>query len=472
MRQELTAEDFATGESLKSAGILDGFPTFQTAHMGEKIRCSAEAECFRVSEERVISMNFLSVLRAVSLMLVLLTTVCYFYQFAYLILPLLRKRRPHNQTRLHRYAILIAARNEEAVIGQLLDSIRDQDYPADLITTYVVADNCTDRTAEIARAHGALVFTRFNREKVGKGYAIHDLLEKISENGGLDRYDAFLIFDADNVLLPDYIRQINRVCSDGYEAFCGYRNTKNFGANWLSSAYGVWYLHDSTHLNQSRMLLGTSCAVTGTGFGFTRELLERMGGWNFFTLTEDIEFSTWCATRGVRIGYCHDAILFDEQPTSFRQSWRQRTRWTQGGLQVSVRYAGDLLRGLFRGGRTTYASFETATLSMWGYGMSTLCFGVTLLVTFLSGRWLGLAQAVAASVAGTYLSLLAMGAWTMATEWRRVRASRGEKIRAVFAFPLFMITFIPIALTAVFRKFQWQPIAHTAVISARELQGQ
>lgn len=423
--------------------------------------------------ERKEAMKILSVLRLISVFLAALTTVCYFYQVVYLFVPLVRRRRLPQQQKSTRYAILIAARNEQAVIAQLLDSIAQQDYPADRITTYVVADNCTDRTAEIARAHGATVYTRFNQERVGKGYALHDLLEWIdTQDGqnGLDRFDAFLIFDADNVLMPDYISQINRVCSADYPAFCGYRNTKNFGANWLSSAYGVWYLHDSTHLNRSRMALGTSCAVTGTGFGFTRKLLRDMGGWNFFTLTEDIEFSTWCATRGIRIGYCHDAILFDEQPTSMRQSWRQRTRWTQGGLQVSMRYAGDLIKGLFRGGRTSYASFETATLSLWGYGMSSLCFGVTLLVTFLSSRWLGLAAALLLSLVGTYLSMLAMGGWTMATEWDRVRATPAEKIRSVFAFPLFMMTFVPIALTAVFRKFQWQPITHTPAASVQELQ--
>lgn len=417
-------------------------------------------------------MDFLPVLQMLSGFLILLTSVCYFYQIVYLVLPLLPFRRGHKKAKPTRYAILISARNEEAVIGNLLDSIRDQDYPSHLRTTYVVADNCTDRTAEIARAHGAVVFERFNKEKVGKGYALNYLLSRISEEGGLDRYDAFLIFDADNVLLPDYITQINQVRSDGYEAFCGYRNTKNFGANWLSSAYGVWYLHDSTHLNQSRMMLGTSCAVNGTGFGFTRELLEKVGGWNFFTLTEDIEFSTVCATQGIRIGYCHDAIVFDEQPTSFRQSWRQRTRWTQGGLQVAFRYTGQLFRGLFKGGRTTYASFETATLSMWGYGMGTLCFGLTLLVTFLNYRWMGVFQALLLSLVGTYFSMFWMGAWTMLTEWKRVRATTAQKIGSIFAFPLFMITFIPISLTAMFRKFQWTPIAHTAAISAKELQRQ
>ena len=415
-------------------------------------------------------MNLLSVLRSLSYALVVLTTVCYFYQIVYLILPLIKKQRPLESKERRRYAILIAARNEEAVLPYLLESIRQQDYPAELLTTFVVADNCTDQTAEVACSGGARVFCRFNKKEIGKGYALNFLLQQIDSNEGLDIYDAFLIFDADNLLMPDYVTQINKVCCNGYDAFCGYRNSKNFGANWISQGYALWYLHDSCHLNQSRMLLGTTCAVNGTGFGFTRQLLERMGGWNFFTLTEDIEFSTWCATQGIRIGYCRDAMVFDEQPENFIQSWRQRTRWTQGGIQVSFRYAPDLLKGLFRGSRTAYASFETATLSLWGYGMGVICCGMTLLVTFLAERWLGLGKAISLGIAGSYCSMFLIGGLTLITEWHRIRATTGKKIQSLFTFPLFMMTFIPIALTAVFRKFQWQPITHTVAISTGELQ--
>ena len=414
-------------------------------------------------------MNLYAVFEALSTFLVVLTSICYFYQIIYLIIPLILRDKPHGPAKRTRYAVLIAARNEEAVLPHLLRSIAAQDYPSDLIRTFVVADNCTDRTAALAKAEGATVFERFNDRRIGKGYALNYLLSRMDETVGLDSFDAFLIFDADNLLEPDYITQINRVCSDGYDAFCGYRNSKNFGSNWLSAGYGLWYLHDSTHLNRSRMRLGTPCAVNGTGFGFTRELLRRTGGWNFFTLTEDIEFSTWCATRGVRIGYCHDAILYDEQPTSLAVSIRQRTRWVQGGLQVSVRYAGDLLRGLFRGGVITYASFETLTLSLWGYGMGILSAGSVLMAAYLTGRWLGLAQALLAAMAGAYVSFFLVGTLTLATEHRRIRAGLRGKLLALVGFPLFMLTYAPITLTAPFRRFQWQPIRHTVAIAAEEL---
>jgi len=413
--------------------------------------------------------DFLLILRFIVWTLTLIVTVSYLYQLVYLFLPMIIKPRPHKPTRLLRYGVLIAARNEEKVLPHLLDSLRNQDYPAELFQVFVIADNCTDQTAKVAAEGGARVYTRFSKTQIGKGYALNYLLGLMEASGELQQYDAFLIFDADNLLEPDYIRAINCTCSDGFEAFCGYRNTKNFTDSWLSSGCGLLYLHESTHLNRSRMLIGSCCAVNGTGFGFTRQLLEKLGGWNFFTLTEDVEFSVWCATHGIRIGYCHDAVLYDEQTVSFPQSWRQRTRWVQGGMQVSVRYARDLLRGLFKGGRTSYASFETATLTMWGYGTAAVSCALSLLLTLIELRWLGLFQTVVLTFAGTYLSMLLIGILTLALEWHRIRGTTAQKLRSLLTFPFFMMTFIPIALAAPFQKFQWLPIHHTVAVSAASM---
>ena len=406
----------------------------------------------------------IELLRIISRVLAALVFICYLYQIVYLFVPFFKKGAPHGGAVMNRYAVLIAARNEEKVLPYLLESIAGQDYPGELVDVYVAADNCTDGTARIAREHGAVVFERFNTGQVGKGYALSFLLEGIKRAGALDKYDAFLVFDADNLLRPDYISQINRTCSDGYEAFCGYRNSKNFADNWISSGYALWFIHDSVHLNQSRMLLGTTCAVSGTGFGFRRSLLDRCGGWRFFTLTEDIEFDTWCATHGVRIGFCREAMLYDEQPTSFRRSWRQRTRWVQGGIQVSFRYSRDLLRGIFRGGRVGYASFETATLSLWGYGVSALASGLAMACVFLTQRWPGVFFTFCAALLGMYVSMLLVGALTLLGEWDNINGSTEKKVLGLFSFPLFMLSFIPIAVSAVFRKFSWPPIEHTVAV--------
>ncbi len=412
------------------------------------------------------------VFQIITAVMAAILSIIFFYQVAYLFVPILvrKKRSKRGTAQEHSYAILIAARNEEKVIGHLLDSIRSQKYPADKITAFVVADNCTDATAEIARQAGAVVYERFNKQQVGKGYALNHLLSKIDEDYGWDSFDAYMIFDADNVLMPDYIRQMNRLCDDGFQAFTGYRNTKNFGSSWISAGHGIWYLHDSCHLSQSRMRLGLACAVTGTGFGFTKELLKEMGGWNYFTLTEDIEFSTWCCVRGIRIGYCHDAILFDEQPVKLTQSWRQRTRWAQGGIQVTFRYTKDYGKGLKKGGWIGWSTFEAITLSLWGLGFGFLSAVMGLVTGILSAGVIGGVVGTLVGTGGTFLSMMAMAAWTMFTERKRIYATTWQKIKGLFSFPLYVLTWLPISVLSVFRKFEWVPIEHTEAISVDALE--
>lgn len=399
----------------------------------------------------------------------LILGICYAYQTLYLFLPLIHRRPVSDTTHLHRYAILIAARNEEVVLPHLLASIRMQDYPAELIRVFVVADNCTDRTARVAAEGGALVFTRTNTRQIGKGYALHYLLEQVEQTCGWDSFDAFLVFDADNVLSPDYITQINKICAAGYDVFCGYRNSKNFGTNWVSAGHALWFLHDSCHMNASRMALGLPCTVTGTGFGFTRNLLETYGGWNFFTLTEDIEFSFRCITDGVSMGYCHDAVLFDEQPESLRQSWRQRTRWVQGGVQASVRYGWALLKGLFRGGRKGYACLEAASLSLWGYGAGVLCGILSLITAALLYGFPGVLRALAGMLLWGYGFSFLMGAMTVLMAGKRIRARKRQKLMSLFAFPLYTLSYALIGITALFRKFSWPPITHKVAACVKDL---
>lgn len=399
----------------------------------------------------------------------LLLGLCYAYQLLYLFLPLLYKKPLPAQAEPRRYAILIAARNEEAVLPHLLRSIQQQNYPPEYIRVFVVADNCTDRTAQVAQREGAVVFVRYSTKRVGKGYALNYLLDQIDLTCGWDAFDAFLVFDADNVLHPDYIRQINRLCSAGYDAFCGYRNSKNFGTNLISAGNALWFLHDSEHLNASRMALGLPCTVTGTGFGFTSALLKRFGGWHFFTLTEDIEFSFRCITEGVTVGYCQEAIVYDEQPKALLVSWRQRTRWVQGGIQVSVRYGKALAKGFLRGGRKGYSCLEAATLSLWGFGTGVLCGILALLAAALQSGFPGALQWFLGTLLYGYCFSFLIGAMTLIMAWRRIRATLLQKLLSLIAFPLYTLSYAPIAVTALFRKFHWPPIEHSVAVSADEL---
>ena len=419
-----------------------------------------------------MTMELVDVLRWLNFSIALLFTLCYVYQFFYLAVPLVKRDKPHRPVTYHRFAVLISARNEEAVLGHLLDSIRAQDYPSDLITTFVVADNCTDATAQVARAHGAVVYERFNRSQVGKGYALDFLLQRIHRDYG-SCFDGFFVFDADNLLQPDYITQMNRTFSDGYSIVTSYRNSKNFGSNWISAGYGLWFLREAEFLNHARSLLGTSCAVSGTGFLFHRNVLTGLGGWRFYLLTEDIEFTIASILSGYRVGYCKDAVLFDEQPVTFRQSWRQRLRWAKGYLQVFRAYGLQLVKGIFREGG--FACFDMTMAIMPAIALTVLGMAGNLTAAVLcsvSGQSLMPAiLSVAEMLANTYLLLLFLGGITTATQWKQIHTSTAKKLLYTLTFPLFMMTYIPISFAALFQRVEWKPIEHTHAMTLAELEG-
>ena len=118
----------------------------------------------------------MDIILVVNIVIAILFTCCYAYQLFFLIVPFAKRQEPHKPEQLHRFAVLICARNEREVIPDLLQSLRDQTYDRRLFTVFVMADNCTDDTAEVARREGAVVYTRQDAVRVGKGYALEQLL--------------------------------------------------------------------------------------------------------------------------------------------------------------------------------------------------------------------------------------------------------------------------------------------------------
>lgn len=391
--------------------------------------------------------------------------ICYSYQFFYIPTSLFRKRLPSGKEKLHRIAVLIAARNEEAVIGNLLDSIKAQSYPMGFVEVFVVADNCSDFTAETAEKHGATVFRRHDTAHIGKGYALQFLLEHIRGS-----FDAYLVLDADNVLDVNFIREINRTFSEGYPIVTCYRNSKNFGDNWISAGYALWFLREARYLNAARMAIGSSCAVSGTGFLFSHEILKQCGGWNFFLLTEDIEFTIHNVTHGIRVGYAAGAVLYDEQPVKFRQSWVQRMRWSRGYLQVFRRYSKSLIRGIFRG---SFSCFDMTMNIMPAAVLTAICTVMNLgaaVAAFVTGGSLGaLGASLLQTLLGLYATVFFLGAVTTVTEWKQIHCPGWKKILYAFTFPIFMMTYIPICIASVFVDPGWKPICHTRALAVGQI---
>ena len=213
-------------------------------------------------------------------------TIFYCYQGIYVIIALLGKKKKKNYNTeaktLHKYAFIIAARNENAVIGNLIDSIKNQNYPSELIDVIVVADNCTDNTAEISRQHGAIVYERFNNILIGKGYAMDYVFNKIcEERGDYTCYDGYFVFDADNIIDVNYVREMNKVFDSGYKVVTSYRNSKNYDTNWITAGYSLWFIREAKYLNNPRMMIKTSCAVSGTGYLVDSSIIKKNHGWKF-----------------------------------------------------------------------------------------------------------------------------------------------------------------------------------------------
>lgn len=238
------------------------------------------------------------------------------------------------------FAVIVCAHNEEQVIGQLVENLQLLKYPNQLYDVFVVADNCKDKTAKIARAKGAFVYERFNEALRGKGYAMEWIFAKLFS---LERkYDAVIVFDADNLVHPNFLLEMNSRLCKGEKVIQGYLDAKNPNDTWISGTFAIsfWLVNHIWHL--AKYQLGLSSVLGGTGMCISTDILYRFG-WGATCLTEDMEFTMKVLLNGTRTTWAHDAIVYDEKPLSFRQSWKQRKRWAQGHFDVAARYIPKLI---------------------------------------------------------------------------------------------------------------------------------
>ena len=277
--------------------------------------------------------------------LVWIITIYWLYQLMVSICSLVKlKDKPIIEEKNNKFMAIIPAHNEEIVVGNLIASLQKQNYPKDLYDIYVIADNCTDNTAEVARKAGAIVYERFDEEHKTKGYALDWFLkQKIEENAP---YDAFCIFDADNIVDVDFLKNMNKKLCQGEEVVQGYRDIKNPTDSWVSAGYAIFYWTMNRFYHLARYNLGLSPLINGTGFMVKFDLVKPTNGFDTVTLTEDIEFSLKTIISGKKLGWATDAIVYDEQPVGFKQSWSQRSRWTVGHIQCLKEYTNPLAAGV------------------------------------------------------------------------------------------------------------------------------
>jgi cellulose synthase/poly-beta-1,6-N-acetylglucosamine synthase-like glycosyltransferase len=257
----------------------------------------------------------------------------------------------------------------------------------------------------------------------------------------------------------------------GYRVVTAYRDSKNYADNWLSASYALWWLREARYLNGARAMLGLSANVSGTGFAIRGDLLEELGSWSYFTLTEDVEFTFAMIARGERIGYTPYAILYDEQPTVFKQSWDQRMRWIKGYFQAYARYGGKLLQRVFT--RHSFSCYDMLvnTLSGTVLTLGTLVFYAGAMLSHaIQGVPIYEPLLYFGEFFGTcYTTLFIIGIITIRTERDRIYAPMAKVIRYAFAFPMFLITLLPMLVCVPFDKKTWPQIVHTRTVDIDEV---
>ena len=266
-------------------------------------------------------------------------TIFWIYQLIISVFSLLKfKDKPLIDERNHKFLTIIPAHNEEAVVGNLINSLKEQEYPQELYDIYVIADNCTDKTEKIAKTLGVNVFVRNEDDpkKKTKGAALKVFLEKMLSDPKMD-YDAFCVFDADNIVDKKFLYAMNKHISQGEDVVQGYRDIKNPTDSWITAGYAIFYWTMNRFYHLARYNAGLSPLINGTGFMVKFDCI-RETGWDTNTLTEDIEFSLKRIIMGKKLGWATDAICYDEQPVKFKPSWSQRSRWTVGHIQCLKEY--------------------------------------------------------------------------------------------------------------------------------------
>ncbi len=397
--------------------------------------------------------------------LIWIITVYWLYQLVVSFCSLIKlKDKPLKINKDHKFMAVIPAHNEEAVVGNLVESLKAQNYPKDKYDIYVIADNCTDDTAKVAKEAGAIVLKRFDDLHRTKGFALDWFLkQKIEEDAD---YDAFCVFDADNIVDKDFLKNMNKKLCQGEEVVQGYRDIKNPTDSWISSGYAIfyWMMHRFYHL--ARYNLGLSALLNGTGFMVKFDLVKP-NGWKTITLTEDIEYSLMNIIDGRKVSWSTDAIVYDEQPITFKQSWTQRSRWTVGHLQCMKHYTKDLAEGVAK--HKTLMNFD-GLLYMFGIpvmlvtllllGVNTLLFMGNEMTTF------DLVVSYAKYLASTFIVPIMIAIVIMKLDKRDIK----PMWFGLLCYPLFMGSWVLINLKCIINpNTKWEKINHVRDIKIREV---
>lgn len=358
---------------------------------------------------------------------------------------------PKEKNNKGKFAILIPARDESRVIEELLNSILNQTRKIDSDDVYVIVEEESDKTVELVKNKNMNIVFRHDLSKKRKGYALDDAIKEILEQK--KHYDAYFIFDADNVLDKDYIKNMEKAYESGYDIGIGYRNTKNGNDSVIAAASSLTFSMINTLGNEHKMKCNNTLTISGTGFYIKGDIVEKLGGYPFNSLTEDYELTLYATLNDLTTTYVKNAIFFDEQPVKYNITINQRTRWIKGFFEARKKYIPLLLKKEIN--KNFSSSFHQIM-------------GVTPYILLIIGL-LGILLINYFNVKNTiililfvYLIMVLITSIMVLKEKSYLNINNKMKIKVILYNPIFLTTYIICLFKAILNKdVKWLKIEHS-----------
>lgn len=408
-------------------------------------------------------------------------SILYLYKIPLAILGFFATKKFKSAKNQHTYGICVCARNEEKVIKNFLDSVAENDYPLDKITVFILAHNCTDATAKVAKEYNTeklnvVVYEYDNPQEKTKGFALKYLFDKIEEDFGRESFDGYYIFDADNVISQNYLSKMNDSFDAGNKIITSFRNSKNANQNWISFSYAMHWMRTCLTENRGKSLVKLACRLQGTGYLFSNELVK--DGWKYTSLTEDRSFCSDAVVQGYNITHCDQAIFYDEQPYKLKVALRQRLRWAKGHLISMMENSPKLLKNMVNPKRNFFRTYDCFFLNFPKNVESTtrkiISFILKIIIAILAFSVYGLLKGALI----TYLTGL-LGMWLgdiflaicVHILYRKqiVKENIFKRMYHILMFPFFDIIGKWCTYVALFKKVEWKPIPHDTVMDIGKL---
>lgn len=362
---------------------------------------------------------------------------------------------PQKEKNGHNYAILIPARNESLVIEKLLISIENQTKKIKPEDVYVIVETKKDKTVSIVEKHKMTIVYRKNLNKKRKGFALDDAIKEILKSN--KKYDAYFIFDADNILDKNYIKEMTKSFDEGYDIGIGYRNTKN-SKNLVSAASALTFSMINTIGNKRKSKYTNNLIISGTGYYIKGTIIESWKGFPLNSLTEDYELSLYSILNNLTTTYNDSAIYYDEQPEIFDVTITQRSRWVKGYFDARRNYIHKIRKSISKKDKN-YASKITALIGV--NPLITLIIGILLLLIDSITSFKNFIISLLIIFILIYITLMIFTYIIIKKEENKLDI-KVSKILLIFYNPFYLLSYIYCLYIAITKKdLGWQEIKHT-----------